>query len=58
MVASLVRVILRVVEDDVRRKTFDNPLMLESFVRGHSLFWIPFKASADEVDEGLVRHFS
>ena len=46
-----VRIVVRVVQDDVWWQTFDNPFVLKTFIGGQSLFWIPFETATDEIDE-------
>ena len=49
---------MRIMEDDIRRQSLDDPLVLQAIIRCHSLLRIPFQALADEVDEGWVWHFT
>jgi len=45
-------------EDDVWGKTLDDPLMLQAFIRRHTLLRVPFKALPYEVDKVWIRQFS
>ena len=58
VIATLVWVVVRVVQDDVWWQTFYYPFMLKSFIWSQPLFGIPFKASANEIDKWIVRSFS
>jgi len=58
VISSLIWVIVRIVKDNIGWEPFDNPLMLKSFIRCQSLFRIPFKTSADEIDKWIIGCFS
>lgn len=58
VVLPCIWVVVRVVEDDVGRQAFDDPFVLQAFVRRETLLRIPLKASANEVDEGWIWHLS
>ena len=58
VVLSCVWIVVRVVQDDVRRQALDDPLVLQAFVRRQPLLWVPLETATDEIDERLIGHVS
>lgn len=58
VVLPSVRIIRRVMKDDVWRKTLNDPLMLQTIVRWHTFLGVPFKTHSNEVNKVWIRQFS
>ena len=46
-----------IMQDNVWWQAFDDPFVLETFVRRDTLRWVPLQTEANEIDEGGVWHF-
>lgn len=51
LLGSLIRVVVRIVKNDVWRKAFDDPLVEKTILGSQSLQRIPLQATSDEVNE-------
>jgi len=58
IILSGVWVVVRVMKNYVRWKPLNNPFMLQSFIRGETLLWIPLEASTNKIDEWRIGHLS
>ena len=58
IVLTSVWVVVRIVKNYIRWKSFNDPLMLQSLIRRQTLLRIPLKTFSNEVDEWGVGHLS
>lgn len=55
---TLIWIIMRIMENDVRWETLHNPFMGQTFLRCNPLLWVPLEAPADEIYKCWIRLLS